>query len=74
MAQPFDAASRQTTGEPILVAGPIVTNIRQTGAFSVSTTGRLSYIEARPAISQLTWHDRKGTLLTSVGDPGVYSP
>ena len=42
MAQPFDAASRQTTGgEPILVAGPIVMNIRQTGAFSVSTTGRL---------------------------------
>src|SRR5262245_4754451 len=43
-AQPFDTARRVTTGDPIVVARDVGTNLAQAvPGFSVSTTGMLSY-------------------------------
>jgi eukaryotic-like serine/threonine-protein kinase len=79
MAQPFDATSLQLSGEPVPVleqlalfklagAAPIAT-------YSVSASGVLAW---RPRSSsmmeprQLTWFDRSGQKLGTLGDPGAY--
>jgi Tol biopolymer transport system component len=46
----------------------------QRGLFSVSATGVpvLAYSRAGRPVAQLTWIDRKGTTLSTTGDPGSY--
>ena len=74
MAQRFDADSRRLRGDPVVVSertAVIVPWLR--GQFSASNTGRLAYsIVGRP-FSQLTWLDRAGKAVGSVGDAGYYS-
>ena len=72
MAQPFDAGKLQTTGDPF----PIVEQVdvaagRQLGQFSASQNGVLAYTSG--ALSQnvqLTWFDRSGKSMGTVGAPG----
>ena len=70
LAQPFDAARRRTTGDPVVVAQNLLTN-RATGAatFAVSSTGVLAYRNGTAAaLTQLALVDRDGKHLGTVGE------
>jgi Tol biopolymer transport system component/predicted Ser/Thr protein kinase len=69
VAHPFDPGARRTTGEPISVPEP-VGFIRQQrrASFSVSQTNVIAYRQAVPT-TQLTWFDRAGRRLDTVGSP-----
>jgi Tol biopolymer transport system component len=72
MARPFDPAARQFTGDALVVSDQVGQNLGYT-SFSASATGVIAYARggARP-VSQLTWVDRGGRLLGTVGEPGDY--
>ncbi len=63
MAQAFDTARMELSGDP----APIV---QQAAEFTFSADGILAYRGERPL--QLTWFDRKGNILGTLGEPGVY--
>ena len=74
LAQPFDPGTRTLSGEPITV-------VQRTGggssrsqlvAFSASASGTLSYGTYVPAMSRLTWFDRSGNRLSTVGEADEY--
>ena len=76
MAQPFDP-------DRLTLAGEAVSGRRADGKalgsppfgfFPVSDSGVLAYQTGTAnSASQLTWRDRAGRLLTTVGDPALYS-
>jgi Tol biopolymer transport system component len=75
MAQPFDARSGKTTGEAVPLAeqvGSILSNGQ--GQFSASQTPAkyavLVYTSGSTGEAQLTWYDRSGNALGTVGKPG----
>lgn len=72
MAQPFDAAGLRTTGEPFPIAEEVDYIEGQIQAqFAVSQTGVLAFYAGGLANhSQLTWLDRGGKSLGTVGPPG----
>ena len=73
MAQPFDARSLKTTGDPSPVAEQVdyLPGSIQ-GQFSVSQTGVLVYNSGGGSLkSQITWFDRSGKALGTVGPPSV---
>jgi Tol biopolymer transport system component len=70
LAQPFDPGSLETTGDAVPVAEAAVGNnqILGVGFFSASRTGVLAYLSgAFESPSQLTWFDRSGKQLGTVG-------
>jgi eukaryotic-like serine/threonine-protein kinase len=70
MAQPFDIAKLALTGEPIPVAEHIALS-GATGVFSVSAAGALAFRPVNQASTyQLTWMDRQGKSLGTMGQPG----
>ena len=75
LAHPFDAARAELTAEPF----PIAENVHAGGnthgcEFSVSGNGVLTYRQGDAlSTSQLTWFDRQGKKLGTVGDTGVTS-
>lgn len=74
MAQPFDARRLQFTGEPSPVAERIASDsLYARGAFSASDNGTLVYARSEASVSQLTWFDRAGRQLTTLGPPAVYT-
>jgi len=74
MAQPFDADKLQLTGEAVPIAGLGRQIPTARALFSVSETGVLVYRSVSPGEeSQLTWFDRAGKPLGTVGPPGAYS-
>ena len=73
MAQPFDAATAQVTGEPIATTDQIEQGLTGNLVFSASRTGVMAYRDAsRTAASRLVWRDRDGKQLGAVGEPGTY--
>ena len=73
VAHPFDVRSLKLTGDPV----PIADHIAQLGGnhefdFSVSDNGVLAY-QSGNSSSQLTWFDREGKKLGTVGEPADYS-
>ena len=71
MVQRFDVESLRRVGESL----PLITEAAQTGSvrsFSVSDTGMLVYREPTTLASQLTWLDRGGRPVATVGDPGSF--
>jgi eukaryotic-like serine/threonine-protein kinase len=73
MAQPFDLDTRQLTGDAFPVAqqvGP--EGSRYVGA-SVSQTGTLVYARDESPVTQLTWFDRAGRVLATLGEPAQYN-
>jgi Tol biopolymer transport system component/predicted Ser/Thr protein kinase len=79
MAQPFDMSKLETTGEALPVAEQVdVSNAGvglAVGYFSASQNGVLVYTSGRaPTVGQLTWFDRTGKKLDTVGTPGQLSP
>jgi serine/threonine protein kinase/Tol biopolymer transport system component len=73
MALPFDAVTRQTTGDPFPIAEQVsYEGSRYVGA-SVSASGTLVYGQSsQQIVSQLTWFDRTGRVLGTVGDAAPY--
>jgi Tol biopolymer transport system component len=73
VAQHFDAEEGRLTGEavPIVTGVDMYLNLR--GSFSVSDSGVLVYRsrESRTPY-EITWFDRKGQRLRTVGEPGLY--
>jgi Tol biopolymer transport system component/predicted Ser/Thr protein kinase len=72
MAQPFDSRRQELSGEAV----PIAENLSDTLAqrFSVSTTGVLTYQTGGTGMTtRLTWFDRTGKPLGTVGEPGPYN-
>jgi Tol biopolymer transport system component len=74
LAAPFDADSLKLTGEPFAVADKVrITGNANSGHFSVSDNGSLAYDpNALTDNQQLTWVDRAGKPLGTVGLPGEY--
>ena len=72
MAQPFDVDKLGVTGEEFSVVQQIsCMALSAMAGFSVSGNGVLAYLTGNPA-TQLTWFDRSGTQLRTVGPPAAY--
>jgi Tol biopolymer transport system component len=73
LAHPFDAGARRVTGEPAVIAEGLWF-FKPTGSadYSVSENGVLTY-RAGTSVSRLSWFDRRGAEIGSVGDPKDYA-
>jgi Tol biopolymer transport system component len=71
VARRFDPLRGELTGDPVTVADPVgFDSTRSVGAFSVSAAGLVTYRSASGGIRrQLTWFDRSGKVLGTVGAP-----
>jgi eukaryotic-like serine/threonine-protein kinase len=68
LAQRFDLARRMLSGEPITVADSVaVEPITGAGAFSTSDVGVMAYRAGRPSLTRLSWFDRSGNALGTLG-------
>ncbi|HEV1285240.1 MAG TPA: protein kinase [Bryobacteraceae bacterium] len=74
VAQSFDQG-KQSLGDPIPIADQVaITENFNGGAFSVSQNGVLAYRRALPsAPNVLTWYNRQGKKLATVGEQALYS-
>jgi eukaryotic-like serine/threonine-protein kinase len=71
LAQPFDADSLQLTGESFIVTDRLTVSNTNRAMFSVSGNGTLVFDMTDDFNNQrLTWVDRTGKLLATVGTPG----
>ena len=74
MAQGFDAAKLQVTGEPFpVVEGVAYVSANSYSSFSVSDNGTMVYLGGGISSRQLTWFDRTGKNLATAGSPGDYN-
>jgi Tol biopolymer transport system component len=77
MAQPFDPSRLTTRGEAVPIAQHVPSLVRvgrQIGQFSVSRERLLAYKTGTGAdLLQLTWFDRNGRQLGTLGDAGSFS-
>jgi len=72
LARPFDSERAELSGEPVSIASSVAFNPRGVGAFGVSSAGTLAYLTGEERRVQLTWLDRKGEQVGTVGAPGLY--
>jgi serine/threonine protein kinase/Tol biopolymer transport system component len=72
MAQPFDARRMELHEAPVPVAQDVAITWYFTGVFSVSDEGVFVYRTASaPGTFQLTWVDRQGQTVGTLGPPGT---
>ena len=70
LAQRFDVSRQMLGGEPITVADSVAFDpITGSGAFSTSDAGMVAYRDGRPAVTRLSWFDRSGNALGTLGSP-----
>jgi hypothetical protein len=69
MAQPFDTKKMELAGEPVPVVQQIGTGPNH-AHFNVTAGGLLVYRTGPGQVTQLSWRDRQGKVLTTIGDPG----
>ena len=73
LAQPFDPVGLQTTGEPRAIADHLAyRSSAARGAFSASNTGTLVFATADDVPTRLTWFDRRGNEIGSIGGAASY--
>jgi Tol biopolymer transport system component len=76
LAQPFDTERGVLTGVPVAIASSVGVWSRYTGIgwFGVSPQGTLAYLTGQTPSGevQLTWLDRRGEPIGTLGDPGNY--
>jgi eukaryotic-like serine/threonine-protein kinase len=73
MGQVFDADRLELRGQPFAIAGRIGRASNGYGYFSAARAGTLAYAGPDLQSSHLTWFDRAGTPLGSVGPAGYYT-
>jgi Tol biopolymer transport system component len=74
MAQPFDTAALQLSGDAVPVAETVDSfAVQSYGLFDVSNTGTLVYRGGAGASNALVWFDENGRPGASFGEPGEYS-
>ena len=71
VAQPFDAKTLKTKGEPVPLAEKVGTDAVGLGRFSVSREGTLAY-RTGEITDRLVLVDRTGKELETIGDPAQY--
>jgi DNA-binding winged helix-turn-helix (wHTH) protein len=73
LAQPFDPKTLQFNGDVITIAENVArAPDNPLSLFSTSNNGVLVYATPSWPKYQLTWHDRNGTRMGSVGQPGKF--
>jgi eukaryotic-like serine/threonine-protein kinase len=74
MAQPFDNRRLELKGQTTPVAEQVADDRGGggNGAFSASANDVLVYWRSTASDRQLTWYDRQGKILGTVGEPGNY--
>jgi len=73
MAQVFDPETVTLGGEPRPLREPVSNTFLAKGMFSVSEDGRLAYPSGSAlGISRMTWYDRTGRRLRTVGEPASF--
>jgi Tol biopolymer transport system component/predicted Ser/Thr protein kinase len=74
LAQPFNPNKLELSGDPVPIAEP-VGSASGSGFFSASANGVLTYVEGNGGAgnTQLTWFNREGKTLGTVGDSGIFS-
>jgi serine/threonine protein kinase len=72
MAQPFDAGRRTIVGEAVPVAEQLRIEGFSGGFFSVSPAGALVFQPDPSSGYELTWFDREGRPIGTLGPPGDY--
>ncbi len=75
LAQRFDPNKLELSGDPVPVAEQVGDFQRFIGFFSASTNGVLIYKSGNASAgnAQLTWFDRQGKNLGTVGEPGNFN-
>lgn len=74
MAQAFDARKRELTGDPFTVMENVAFSPNSSYShFSVSENGALVFSQGSQVGRQLTWFDRSGKQIATVGPPGSYN-
>jgi Tol biopolymer transport system component/tRNA A-37 threonylcarbamoyl transferase component Bud32 len=74
MAQPFDPAKMELSGEPSPIAEGVDSfSAANYGLFSVSDTGALVYRGGAASRMALTWFDQQGNPGGTLGEPGEYA-
>jgi Tol biopolymer transport system component/predicted Ser/Thr protein kinase len=73
MGQAFDAARLEINGQPFGIAEGVGGTANGLEAASVSHTGALAYAGAMLHMGRLTWFDRSGKILDTVGPEGDYT-
>ena len=75
VARRFDPARRALSGDPVIVDGSVaVAPVVQRVAASASTAGVIAYRTVETTESQLTWFDRSGRQLETLGGPDPAGP
>ncbi len=70
LAQRFDASRATLSGEPVTVADSVAFDpIAGSGGFSASDGGVVAYRAGRPSVTRLSWFDRAGHPLGTLGSP-----
>ena len=73
MAQPFDLQARQLKGEAFRIAEGVSTEGSRYVSASMSETGTLVYApKGSQAAPQLTWFDRRGRVVGTLGEAAPY--
>ena len=72
MAQPFDPSQLQLFGESVSLSNQVAFRSAVAGdaLFSVADNGTLAYWDGGQSITSLTWFDRRGKSLGTLGTPG----
>jgi Tol biopolymer transport system component/beta-glucanase (GH16 family) len=74
MAQAFDPVTRQKQGDPVRVAEPLSGDGGSSYAsLSAASNGTILYTQGKARGFVLTWFDRTGRRLSTVGAPGEYT-
>ena len=69
-AQPFDSDRLVLSGQPTPIEARVGRSSRGNGALSASRMGTIAYASATLRTGRLTWFDRRGTALGTVGPDG----
>jgi Tol biopolymer transport system component len=72
LAQPFDSDRLVLSGQATPIGARVGRSSRGNGAFSTSRAGTIAYSGATLRTGRLTWFDRRGTALGTVGPDGEH--
>jgi predicted Ser/Thr protein kinase len=74
VAQSFDSGKESISGGQIPIADQVASVVLGGGGFSVSQNGVLAYRRTPPPLANdLTWYDRQGKRLGTVGEQATYT-